>query len=177
MLFLLYKTLIHAYCVRVFRDYTPLHQEKFVERFFLPFSLSRIRLHAEEFLFFPGGIAMSFYADHSLRMESRDNILLIHVIGELDHHYCQSARGRIDDLYDQSHALHMVFDFSGLNFMDSSAIGLIMGRWQKASLLGGKVILIHVSPRLHSIFSMAGLYRILEEAPDFEAALALTKGE
>lgn len=39
---------------------------------------------------------MSFYADHSLRMESKDNILLIHVIGELDHHYCQSARGRID---------------------------------------------------------------------------------
>ena len=74
---------------------------------------------------------MSRFADHSLRMETRDNILLIHVIGELDHHYCQSARGRIDELYDQSHALHMVFDFSGLDFMDSSAIGLIMGRRQR----------------------------------------------
>ena len=44
---------------------------------------------------------MSHPNDPSLRMESRDNCLLIHVLGELDHHYCESARGRIDDSYDR----------------------------------------------------------------------------
>lgn len=120
---------------------------------------------------------MSIPSDKSLRMEARGLYLLIHVIGELDHHYCEFARGRIDDYYDQCRALHMVFDFSGIDFMDSSAIGLILGRSKKASLLGGRVVLIHVSKRLHTIFSMAGLYRIVREAPDFPAAIALTKGE
>lgn len=119
---------------------------------------------------------MSHPNDPSLRMESRDNCLIIHVLGELDHHYCESARGRIDDSYDDCRALHMIFDFSGLDFMDSSAIGLILGRSKKAALLGGQVVLIHVSPRLHKIFTMSGLYRIVQEAPDYPAALRLTKG-
>lgn len=119
---------------------------------------------------------MSIFADKSLRMEAKGAILLIHVLGELDHHYCESARVRIDDFYDDVRAVHMIFDFAGLDFMDSSAIGLILGRSKKASLLGGRVVLIHVSPRLHRIFSMAGLYRIVQEAPDYKAALALTKG-
>ena len=50
---------------------------------------------------------MSHPNDPSLRMESRDNCLLIHVLGELDHHYCESARGRIDDSYDDCRALHL----------------------------------------------------------------------
>ena len=57
---------------------------------------------------------MSIPSDKSLRMEARGLYLLIHVIGELDHHYCEFARGRIDDYYDQCRALHMVFDFSGI---------------------------------------------------------------
>ena len=119
---------------------------------------------------------MSYLSDNSLAMEAKRNVLLIRVLGDLDHHYCESARRRIDDYYDECRAIHMVFDFSGLDFMDSSAIGLIFGRSKKASLLGGRVVLTHVSPRLHKIFTMSGLYRIVQEAPDYKAALALLKG-
>ena len=67
--------------------------------------------------------------------------------------------------------------FPGWILWTDSAIGLILGRSKKAALLGGQVVLIHVSPRLHKIFTMSGLYRIVQEAPDYPAALRLTKGE
>ena len=59
------------------------------------------------------------------------------------------------------------------SFMDSSGIGLIMGRYKKASLLGGQVILTHISPQLDRIFSLSGLYKILKKAPDIPSALGL----
>ncbi|MFQ9801683.1 MAG: anti-sigma factor antagonist [Clostridia bacterium] len=60
--------------------------------------------------------------------------LIVSITGELDHHTCESARHIIDDEYNQQGALHIIFDFHKIDFMDSSGIGLIMGRYKKASL-------------------------------------------
>ena len=99
--------------------------------------------------------------------------LIVSITGELDHHTCESARHIIDDEYNQQGALHIIFDFHKIDFMDSSGIGLIMGRYKKASLLGGQVILTHISPQLDRIFSLSGFYKILKKAPDIPSALGL----
>ena len=56
----------------------------------------------------------------------------------------------------------MIFDFEQTEFMDSSGIGVIMGRYKKVAVFGGKVMAIHVNPRMQKIFRISGLHKIVE---------------
>ena len=60
--------------------------------------------------------------------------------------------------------------------MDSSGLGLIMGRYKTAASLGGRVMLTGVSPQLDRIFTMSGLYKIIKKAPACAEAIKLLEG-
>lgn len=102
--------------------------------------------------------------------------LIVMLSGEMDHHASDLARRRIDDAYHVQGALHIIFDCHEIGFMDSSGLGLIMGRYKTASSMGGRVALIGVSPQLDRILSMSGLYKIIKKAPDLSEAIKLLEG-
>ena len=102
--------------------------------------------------------------------------LIVGLSGEMDHHASDIARRKIDDAYMMQGTLHIVFDCHELDFMDSSGLGLIMGRYKTASSLGGRVVLAGVSPKLDRIFTLSGLYKIIEKAPDAVAAVKRLEG-
>ena len=56
----------------------------------------------------------------------------------------------------------MVFDFEATKFMDSSGIGLLIGRYRKISCFGGKVYCIHVDRQIKRMLYLSGVYRIIE---------------
>ena len=56
----------------------------------------------------------------------------------------------------------VVFDFSDTKFMDSSGIGVIMGRYKRVYLLGGEVFAVHTSERMKRILSMSGVTKIMQ---------------
>ena len=56
----------------------------------------------------------------------------------------------------------LIFDFTGMTFMDSSGIGVIMGRYKKVCCFGGKVYAIHTNERIKKIIRMSGLQNIVE---------------
>ncbi len=89
---------------------------------------------------------------------------------ELDHHSAQKMRTEIDAKLDRG-IKNIIFDFSGLNFMDSSGIGMIMGRYKKVAKLGGKVIIAAPRPQVQRIIDMAGLFRIVQVEPDVKKAI------
>ena len=92
----------------------------------------------------------------------KDNYLLIRMPKEVDHYKSEEIRKCSDELLKDSDVLHVVFDFSDTEFMDSSGIGVIVGRYQKVACFGGKVYAIHVSDRMKRIIEMAGLKRFVE---------------
>ena len=55
----------------------------------------------------------------------------------------------------------VIFDFQETVFMDSSGIGVIMGRYRNMGCLGGKVSAVHVGERIHRIFRLSGLYKLI----------------
>ena len=57
---------------------------------------------------------------------------------------------------------HIVFDFSDTEFMDSSGIGVLAGRYRKISCFGGKVYVIHANRRIRKILEMSGIGDIVE---------------
>lgn len=99
--------------------------------------------------------------------------LLVKVSGELDHHIAEKIKGLVDDKMRSTNAVNVIFDFSRLAFMDSSGIGVIMGRYKKVRTLGGKVIVFGVNASVLRIMEMSGLSQIIKLAPGYEKAIRI----
>ncbi len=99
--------------------------------------------------------------------------LLVAVKGELDHHIAEKIKGLVDDKMRSTNAVNIIFDFSELSFMDSSGLGVIMGRYKKARTLGGKVIVFGVNAGILRIMEMSGLSKIIKLAPNYEKAIRI----
>ena len=106
-----------------------------------------------------------------LEYNRRKRSLIVSVDSDIDHHSAASIRQQVDRAFLRTKANHIIFDFSALTFMDSSGIGLIMGRYRLIRPLDGKVILAGVSPQLDRLISLSGIYKIVDWAKDVDEAL------
>lgn len=91
-----------------------------------------------------------------------NSYLCIRMPKELDHHNAVRIRETADKYIEGQKIECVVFDFCDTSFMDSSGIGVIMGRYKKICTLGGKVVAIHVNDRVRKIFHLSGLHKIIE---------------
>ncbi|MDD6213625.1 MAG: anti-sigma F factor antagonist [Firmicutes bacterium] len=108
-----------------------------------------------------------------VRLLGEKKTLLVKVSGELDHHMAAKIKEEVDNKLCSSNAKNIVFDFSGLTFMDSSGIGVIMGRYKKARTLGGRVIAYGINAQILRIMEMSGIDKIIKLTPTFEKAMRL----
>lgn len=95
--------------------------------------------------------------------EVADHCLIIKLNSDLDHHCALDIREKSDRLIDKGNIKNIIFDFKGTNFMDSSGIGVIMGRYKKVIFIGGKVAVTNVNDSVNRIFKISGLYKIIEK--------------
>ena len=82
---------------------------------------------------------------------------------ELDHPMADLIRKGTEMIAGRTYIRTIVFDFSETEFMDSSGIGLVIGRYKALSRRGGRVSVAGATPRVDRIFEMAGLYTIVEK--------------
>ncbi|NLZ38818.1 MAG: anti-sigma F factor antagonist [Firmicutes bacterium] len=92
-----------------------------------------------------------------VKFKKTGSTLVVKMFGELDHHAASFLRAKIDAKLNRSDIKNILFDFEGVNFMDSSGIGMILGRYKIVSLKSGKILACNLSPRLRRIFEMSGL--------------------
>ncbi|NLP34133.1 MAG: anti-sigma F factor antagonist [Clostridiales bacterium] len=109
--------------------------------------------------------------EEETRYEIFKRCLIIHLNGELDHHNAIGIREKADKLIERNHIKHIVFDFSGTNFMDSAGIGVIMGRYKKVIFIGGKIAVTNINSTVDRIFRLSGLYKIIEKHDTVDAAM------
>ena len=95
-----------------------------------------------------------------VRMESTASEITAWLSGELDHHTARVMREQIDAAVGRSPAKLLRLDFSGVGFMDSSGIGLVMGRYRLMQSRGGRLLVVGVSDRLLRVMRLAGLERL-----------------
>lgn len=80
--------------------------------------------------------------------------------GELDHHAAKAIREAADDAIRRTRPSVIVIDFSAVSFMDSSGIGLILGRKNLADEIGAEIELTGLSPRLLRMIELSGVLRL-----------------
>ena len=97
-----------------------------------------------------------------MEYQVQENCLTIFLPRELDHHNAQEIRKKTDILIEENQIKCIIFDFAQTNFMDSSGIGVIMGRYKLIYLLGGEVWVVHANERIKKILLMSGVTRIIQ---------------
>ena len=93
--------------------------------------------------------------------EYSDGLLVVRIKGEIDHHSAVAVRSAIDAKLYEFRPRHAVLDLSKIDFMDSSGLGLIMGRYALMQKLGGRFSIANPNERVMKIFDLAGLGRII----------------
>ncbi len=107
-----------------------------------------------------------------LNFEIIDKTLIVQFSGELDHHSAQEVREEIDGKIESNNIFNLIFDLANMRFMDSSGIGVVIGRYKRINKTGGKVAVINEGPHVEKIFQMAGIYKIISKYKSKDEAIA-----
>ena len=84
-----------------------------------------------------------------------EGVLTAALAGEIDHHTAARLRQQIDEEIDRRMPGMLVLDFGGVGFMDSSGVGLILGRQRRAKALGGSIRVQHAPQQLRRVLALA----------------------
>ncbi len=86
--------------------------------------------------------------------------LTAYLSGDIDHHTAAQIRADVDSAIRSTLPASLVLDFKNVSFMDSSGIGLVMGRYKEMSALGGSVFIQDPPPYIRRVMQLAGLNRL-----------------
>lgn len=92
-----------------------------------------------------------------IKTEFQNNILTAYIKGELDHSSASEIRVQIDGECESKKPKLLSLDFSGVTFMDSSGIGLVLGRYRNMKLLGGALRVVNIPENMYKVFALSGL--------------------
>ena len=98
----------------------------------------------------------------SMEYQVQENCLTIFLPREVDHHNAVEVKKSSDAIIEKEHIKYVIFDFEQTDFMDSSGIGVIMGRYRTICLIGGEVWAVHANARIRKILTMSGVTKIMQ---------------
>ena len=94
----------------------------------------------------------------SIRKSDKLTVLLS---GEIDHHAASKIREEIDCLMQDQSIRHLILDFSNVSFMDSSGVGMLIGRYKAMKKRNGSMSSTGLSKDVERIYRISGLHRII----------------
>ena len=98
---------------------------------------------------------------NSVSCNMHNGTLEVAICGEIDHHNARSFRSRIDEKIYLYRPKSVKLDVSGVSFMDSSGLGLILGRFTLTRELGGDFRIVNPTPSVEKILDLAGTSRLI----------------
>ena len=96
-----------------------------------------------------------------MRYQVQENCLTIYLPREVDHHNADEIRKEADAVISRNHIRYVIFDFDRTDFMDSSGIGLILGRVRQIHPINGKVYLFGGNEIIRKMLEMAGIQNVV----------------
>ena len=100
--------------------------------------------------------------NNSLNFDFNDGVLRVAIVGEINHHNAVFVRQEIDEKIQELRPQNLVLDLADTPFMDSSGLGLIMGRYQLMQDLGGTLAIANPSAEHKKLFKLAGLNKFIK---------------
>ncbi|MDD6771660.1 MAG: anti-sigma F factor antagonist [Inconstantimicrobium porci] len=107
-----------------------------------------------------------------LKFDMKNGILIVTLIGELDHHSAEEARIKIDDMIDREKINKVILDFSSVGFMDSSGIGMVLGRYKKLLVKKGELAAVNLNSSVKRVFELSGMFKVIKNYKDLQEAVS-----
>ena len=92
---------------------------------------------------------------------NNEKLLSLKITEEIDHHTAEKLRRRADYEIQRYMPKRVILDFSNVSFMDSSGIGMVVGRYKLVSMLGGSLSIENMNEALEKVFKMSGILKII----------------
>ena len=106
--------------------------------------------------------------------ESTRNALVVNLSGEIDQYAAAELKGKIDIEIEASPKKNMIINLAGVSLMDSSGIGLIVGRYKAVRAVGGKLVICGAIPSVNKMIELSGICKVIENYKNIrEADMAL----
>ncbi|MEI3604684.1 anti-sigma F factor antagonist [Pseudogracilibacillus sp. SE30717A] len=100
-----------------------------------------------------------------------ENVLVVRLSGELDHHEAVILRETWQRKLREERVQHVILNLEEMTFMDSSGIGVLLGRYKEIIHMGGELVVCSLNPAIRRIFEMSGLFKIIRLAENEQFAL------
>ncbi len=101
--------------------------------------------------------------------------LVVGMPEELDHHSSQEVRQGIEEQMKEHYIRRLIFDFSRTQFMDSSGIGVLLGRYKEMKARGGDMILCGINEQISRVLRISGIPALMPYCPDCRTAKQYTE--
>ena len=96
----------------------------------------------------------------SVDISVNGEVTTAYLCGEIDHHSAASIRAAIDNAAELNMPSLLVLDFTRVSFMDSSGIGLVMGRYRNLVRRGAKLHITGTSPQIYKVMRLSGIEKL-----------------
>ena len=93
--------------------------------------------------------------------DEKDKLLNLEIDEEIDHHRAEILRRNADYEIQRRNPKRVILDFNNVYFMDSAGLGMVIGRYKTASMIGAKIEMKNVKPNIRKIFDMTGVLKII----------------
>ncbi len=95
-----------------------------------------------------------------VKIEVHSKTMVAYLFGEIDHHNAAKIRSTLDIRIESTQPSQLILDFTNISFMDSSGIGLVMGRYKLMKYMGGNLKIVNPSPQIRKVMNLAGFDRL-----------------
>lgn len=109
----------------------------------------------------------------AIDLEVVSSVLVVRLRGELDHHTAENLRQQMEEKILKGQVQNIVLSLEHLHFMDSSGLGVILGRYKQITSRGGEMIVCSINPLIHRLFELSGLFKIIKIRENEGEALQL----
>ncbi|RYG74619.1 anti-sigma F factor antagonist [Lentibacillus lipolyticus] len=102
----------------------------------------------------------------------KQNVLIVRLSGELDHHESETLRSEWKKMMHKNNITHVILNLEDVSFMDSSGLGVVLGRYKEVLQLGGEMVVCSISAPVYRLFDMSGMFKIVRLEENEEHALS-----
>jgi len=98
-----------------------------------------------------------------IRARHQNNTTTAALYGELDHHTADIAKSGLDEIIQKYKQSNLVLDLAHLTFMDSSGLGVLLGRYKRLKAGGAAMYIKNPGKQIDKVFKVSGIYRIIKK--------------
>ena len=98
-----------------------------------------------------------------IRVKHQSDFTTASLFGELDHHTADQVKIKLDEVIKKHKNANLILDLKNLSFMDSSGLGVILGRYKKLKLYGNSMYIKNANRQIEKVFNVSGIYNIIKK--------------